>query len=46
MVAAAETIFAKVYVIGTTFFDECFLFHVKTKRYYLSEMFNVNLRFF
>ena len=45
MVAAAETLFSKVHVIGTRFFDECFLFYVITKSYYFSEMFNVTVKF-
>ena len=33
-VAAAKKSFASVYIIDTTCFDECFLFHVITGRYY------------
>ena len=45
-VAAAKTLFSSVYVIGTTCFDECFLFYVITGRHYFSWKINVNLRFF
>ena len=45
-VAAAKTLFSSVYVIGTTCFNECFLFYVITGRHYFSWKINVNLRFF
>ena len=32
-VAASKPFFFSVYVIGTTCFDECFLFHVITGKY-------------
>ena len=32
--AAAKNVFSSAYVIGTTYFDECFLFHVITGRHY------------
>ena len=35
-VAAAKTLFSSVYVIGTTFFAECFLFYVITGTHYFS----------
>ena len=43
--AAAKTLFSKVYVIGMTTFNECFLFHVITGRHYVSQKFIVALRF-
>ena len=43
-VAAAKT--KRVYVIGTTCFDECFVFYVITGRHYFSWKFIVTLRFF
>ena len=45
-VAAAKTLFSSVYVIGTTCFDECFLFYVITGRHYFSWKFIITLRFF
>ena len=33
-VAAAKKYFPNVYIIDTTFFDKCFLFHVITRRHY------------
>ena len=45
-VPAAKTLFSSVYVIGTTCFDECFLFYVITGRHYFSWKINVNLRSF
>ena len=45
-VVAAITLFSGVYVIGTTFFDECFLFYVITGRHYFSWKINVNQRSF
>ena len=45
-VAAANSLFSSVYVIGTTCFDECFSFSVITKRHYFSWKFIVNLRLF
>ena len=45
-VAAAKTLFSSVYVIGTTCFDECFLFYVITGIQYFSRKINVTLRFF
>ena len=36
-VAAAKSLFASVYIIGTTCFDECFSFYVITKRYFFRE---------
>ena len=35
-VAAGKTLFSSVYVIGTTCFDECFLFNVITEISYFS----------
>ena len=35
-IAAAKSFFSNVYVIDTTCFDECFLFHVSTRSYYFS----------
>ena len=35
-VVPAKTLFSSVYVIGTTSFDECFLFYVISGRYYFS----------
>ena len=35
-VTAAKTLLSSVYVIGTTCFDECFLFYVTTGRHYFS----------
>ena len=40
-VAAAKTLFSSAYVIGTTCFDECFLFHVITWRNYFLWKMNV-----
>ena len=45
-VAAANSLFSSVYVIGTTCFDECFSFYVITKRHYFSWKFIVTLRLF
>ena len=45
-VAAAKTFFFSVYVVGTTCFDECFLFYVITGRHYFSKKFIVTLRLF
>ena len=42
----ANTLFSSVFVIGTTCFDKCFLFHVITGRYCSSRKINVTLRFF
>ena len=35
-VAAAKKVLSTVYVIDTTCFNECFLFHVITRRHYFS----------
>ena len=45
-VPAAKTLFSSVHVIGTTCFDECFLFYVITGRHYFSWKIYDNLRFF
>ena len=45
-VAAANSLFSSVYVIGTTCFDECFSFYVITKRHYTLSKFIVTLRLF
>ena len=45
-VAAANSLFSSVYVIGTTCFDECFSFYVITKRHYSLSKFIVTLRLF
>ena len=45
-VAAANSLFSSVYVIGTTCFDECFSFYVITKRHYFSWKFIITLRLF
>ena len=45
-VAAAQKVFSNVYVIDATCFDECFLFHVVTGRYYFWQKFFVTLRSF
>ena len=45
-VAAAKTFFSSVYVIDTTCFDECFFFHVITRRHYFLYKFSVTLRAF
>ena len=42
-VAAAKSLFSSVYVIGTTCFDECFLFYVISGRHYFSWKFIVIL---
>ena len=42
-VAAAKILSCSVYVIGTTFFDECFLFYMITERHYFSIKINVTL---
>ena len=42
-VAAAKSLFSSVYVIGTTCFDECFLFYVIPGRHYFSWKFIVTL---
>ena len=44
--AASKTLFYSVYVIGTTCFDECFLFYVIAGRHYLLWKINVTVRFF
>ena len=44
--AATNSLFSSVYVIGTTCFDECFSFYVITKRHYSSSKFIVTLRLF
>ena len=44
-VAAAKTLFSSVFVIGTTCFDECFLFYVIHVRHCFSWKINVTLRF-
>ena len=41
--AAAKTLFSSVYFIGTTCFDECFLFYVITVRHYFLWKINVTL---
>ena len=38
--------FSSVYVVGTTCFDECFLFYVITGRHYFSLKINFSLRDF
>ena len=45
-VAAAKNLFSSVYFIGTTCFNECFLFYVIPGRHYSSWKFIVTLRFF
>ena len=45
-VASAKTLFSSVYVIGTNYFDECFLFYVITGRQYFLWKINVTFRFF
>ena len=44
-VAAAKKSFQSVYIIDTTCFDECFLFHVTTGRHYFLYKFIVTWRF-
>ena len=41
---ALKNLFSSVYVIGTTYFDECFLFYVITGRHYFPWKFIVTLR--
>ena len=43
-VAVAKTLFSSVYIIGTSCFDECFLFYVITERHYFSWKFIITLR--
>ena len=43
-VAAANSLFTSVYVIGTTCFNERFSFYVITKRHYFSQKFITTLR--
>ena len=43
-VAATNSLFSSVYVIGATCFDECFSFYVITKRHYFSWKFIATLR--
>ena len=44
-VAAAKKSFSSVYIIDTTCFGKCFLFHVIAGRHYFSYNFIVNQRF-
>ena len=44
-VAAATESFPNVYIIDTTFFDECFLFHMITRRHYLLYKLIITQRF-
>ena len=45
-VAAAKSLFSSVYIIGTTYFDECFSFYVITKRHYFKWKFIVTVILF